>query len=119
MTILFATLLVAGALALVLWPFVSHRVAGARLEGPADDLRRRLRRGRERLYEEIRALQQERFMRDLTDDEYRAQLDELRLRAAEFMREEGTIEQTLSAMDAEIDDAMRRAGDGTGESDRG
>ena len=114
MTIFFATLLVAAVLAIVLWPFFAPR-EGTKLNNPADDLRQSLRRGRERVYEEIKVLQQEHFMHDLTDEAYQAQLQELRLRAAGFMREQEGIQDTLSAIDAEVDQALRQAIEGDGE----
>ena len=93
---------------MVLWPFFTRR-ATTQMNSPADDLRRSLRRARERIYEEIKVLQQERFMRDLTDEAYQAQLQALRLRAAELMREQESVQDTISAIDAETDQALREA----------
>ncbi len=108
MTILLATLLVAATVAIVLYPIWRGRGGAHRLDDPGVGIRDRLRRARDRTYEEIRALQQERFMRDLSDEEYQAQLDELRVRAAELIREQDRVQETLAEMEDAIEEELRR-----------
>ena len=112
MTIFLATLLVAASVAIVLYPLWRRRGGVHRLDDPAVELRDRLRRARDRTYEEIRALQQERFMRDLSDEEYRAQLDELRLRAADLIRQQSRVQDTLAEIEDTIEDELHKRGAG-------
>ena len=103
MTILLGTLLVLLAIAVVVWPFWIARHGPRRLEDPAIELSQALRRARDRVYEEIRVLQQEYFLKVLTEDDYRRQLDAARLRAAELLREQQHVEESLAAIGARVD----------------
>lgn len=112
MTIFLATLLVAASVTIVLYPLWRHRGGGPRLDDPAVELRDRLRRARDRTYQEILALQQERFMQDLSDEEYRARLDELRLHAANLIRQQNRMQDTLAEIEDTLEDELHKRGAG-------
>lgn len=57
-------------------------------------------------------LQQERFMRDLNEAEYQEHLGELRLAAAELVREQEQVLETLAAIDARLEEEMKRTSEG-------
>jgi hypothetical protein len=63
------------------------------------------------VYEEIRALQQEYFLNNLSDEEYRAQLQTARLQAAELMRQQEHVQEALADIEAAVDFEMRSVAD--------
>ena len=81
MTILILTLLVVAAVAVLIYPFWKARHGSVSLDDLVREMESSLRRARERVYEEIRVLQQEYFLGNMTEDEYRAQLQSARQRA--------------------------------------
>ena len=97
MTILVITLLVLSTMVVLVYPFWAARYGGVLFEDPARDLEAGLRRARDRVYEEIRALQQEYFLGNMTEAEYRAQLRVARRRAAELIREQQQVNETARA----------------------
>ncbi|MEE8519194.1 MAG: hypothetical protein V3S98_08725 [Dehalococcoidia bacterium] len=107
MEILIITVLVAVSLAVLIYPFATRLAEHDRLQDPAEELAQQLRRSRDRVYEEIRALQQEYFLKSLTEEEYRAQLEEARLQAARLMREQQQAEETIAQIDATVEARMR------------
>lgn len=109
MTILILTLLAAAAVAALAHPFWAARRGGGSLGDPARDLEDGVRRARDRVYEEIRLLQQERFLGNATDEEHRAQLQAARVRAAELIREQRRARETAEAIERGVDAELRAA----------
>ena len=97
MTILIGALLLVAVLAIVLYPLLT-RSRQDDLEEAALQAAQRLRRARERVYEEIRTLQQERFMGELSEEEHRARLNALREQAARLMQREREAEASIEAI---------------------
>ena len=107
MTVLIVTLLLVGSLAVLAYPlFVRH---GRALDEPADELTLQLRRARARVYDESRTLQQEYFLESVSEEDYRAQLQAARLRAAQLLREQQQVQQTVETIDQAVEEEMRRA----------
>lgn len=109
MEILVITVLVAVSLAVIIYPFATRSAEHDRLEDPADELAQHLRRSRDRVYEEIRALQQEYFLKSLSEEEYRAQLEAARLQAAHLLREQQHVQETIVDVDDAVEGQMRGA----------
>ena len=96
MAILIATVLTAVLLAIVAYPVLVQRGRrAAEADEPLAEAIEQLRRARDRTYEEIRALQQERFMRDISDQEYQAQLEALRAQAARLIQQQRDMQAGL------------------------
>lgn len=107
MTILVLTLLVVVAIAILVYPFWAARYGGVLFDDPARDLEAGIRRARDRVYEEIRALQQEYFLGNMTEAEYRSLLQTARRRAAELIREQQQVNETAAAIGSRVDDELR------------
>ena len=107
MTILILTLLVLVTAVVLVYPFWAARHGGASFDDPARDLEAGIRRARDRVYEEIRALQQEYFLANMTETEYRAQLQAARQRAAELIRQQQRVNEAASAIESQVDAELR------------
>lgn len=108
MTIIFILLLAAACAGVAAYPLLARRPAASQGNHLAGELALRLRRGRDRVYEEIRVLQQERFLGNLTDAEYQAQLGAARLRAADLLRQQERVQDTVAETAAAIEQKMSR-----------
>ena len=109
MPVFLITFVLAVTLAVLVYPYVFPPKRNRSLDDAAEELGQRLRRARDRVYEEIGALQQEYFLKNLSEDEYRAQLQQARLEAARLMREQQQVQQTLSEIEALVEDEMNAA----------
>ena len=109
MTIAIVTIVVLVSLAVLAYPFVAGRSERDRAEDAASDLAQRLRRSRDRVYEGIRVLQQEYFLANLTEEEYRERLREARLEAAKLLQQQQQVQQTLGAIGAAVEAELREA----------
>lgn len=107
MTILLLTLLLIVTVAVLVYPFWAARHGGVSLDDPARDLEAGIRRARDRVYEEIRALQQEYFLANMTEAEYRAQLQSARQRAAELILQQQHVSETTAAIESRVDAELR------------
>lgn len=107
MTIIILTLLVLVTAAVLGYPFWAARYGGALFDDPARDLEAGIRRARDRVYEEVRALQQEYFLENMTEAEYRAQLQAARRRAAELIREQQQVNETVAAIGSRVDSELQ------------
>ncbi len=107
MTILILTLLVLVTMVVLVYPFWAARYGGATFEDPARDLEAGIRRARDRVYEEIRALQQEYFLGNMTEPEYRAQLQAARRQAAELIRQQQQVNDTVAAIGSRVDTELQ------------
>ncbi len=103
------TLVLAVTLAVLAYPYLVAPKRSGTLDDAAEELGQRLRRSRDRVYEEIRALQQEYFLKNMTEDEYRAQLQAGRLEAARLMQQQQQVQQTLADIDALVEEEMNAA----------
>ena len=108
MVILIVTLLVLVSLGVVLFPLLATRVHPFDDNDPAQELAEGLRRARDRVYEEVRALQQEYFLKTLSEQEYRAQLQEARTRAALLLHRQEQVQQTLADLDTRVEEELKR-----------
>ena len=108
MVILIVTLLVLVSLGVVLFPLLATRVHPFDDNDPAQELAEGLRRARDRVYEEVRALQQEYFLKTLSEQEYRAQLQEARTRAALLLRRQEQVQQTLADLHTRVEEELKR-----------
>ncbi len=108
MIILVVTLLVLISLGVVLYPLLARQAAPSSEDDLAHELTQRLRRARDRLYEEMRTLQQEYFLNHLTEREYDALLESARTRAAMLLRQQEQVQQTLARLDQEVEEEVRR-----------
>lgn len=107
MTIFIVTIVLVAILLVLAYPFVIQRSGRGMVDDAAAELAQRLRRSRDRVYEEIRALQQEYFLGNLTEDEYHLQLQEARLEAARLMRHQQQVQQTLVDIEAVVERELR------------
>lgn len=97
------------SLVVLAYPFFLQRNEREGINDAAEKLALRLRRSRDRVYEEIRALQQEYFLKNLTDEEYQVQLQEARHEAASLLKQQQEVQQTLADIDEEIEAQLRKA----------
>ena len=109
MTIAIVTIIVLVSLAVLAYPFVAGRSERDRAEQAASDLAQRLRRSRDRVYEGIRVLQQEYFLANMTEEEYRERLREARLEAARLLQQQQQVQQTLGAIGAAVEAELSEA----------
>ena len=110
MTVLVVTLLVAASVAVLAYPLLIRRSADP--DEQAEELSLGLRKARDRVYEEIRVLQQEYFLETVSQEEYTEQLQAARLRAAELLAEQQHVQHTLRSIDEAVEEQMRLAGSG-------
>ena len=101
------TVVLIATLAVLAYPFVVRRTRREGLDDDAADLAQRLRRARDRVYEEIRALQQEYFLGNVPEDEYRELLRTARRDAASLMRQQEQVQQTLEAISEEVEQELQ------------
>ena len=99
--------MLAVTLAVLAYPYFFPPKRNHALDNAAEELGQRLRRSRDRVYEEIRALQQEYFLGNVINEEYRTQLQDARLQAARLMREEQQVQQTLMHIQEEVEQEIR------------
>jgi hypothetical protein len=108
MIIAVMTVLLLLCAAVLIYPFLVRGGETSEL-GPGEDIAEQLRRARDRVYEDIRALQQEYFLENLTEEEYQTQLQAARRRAAELIRQQQQVQATLQAVEAQVEQEMRLA----------
>ncbi len=107
MTVLVVTLLVAASVAVLAYPLLVRRSPSP--DEQAEELALGLRKARDRVYEEIRVLQQEHFLQSVSHEEYAEQLQAARLRAAELLAQQQQVQQTLASINEVVNEQMRRA----------
>ena len=114
MIILLITLLLVVSVVVVLYPALTRRADAEATEDTAQWLAESLRRARDRVYEELRVLQQEHFLRHLSDEEYQARLQAARVAAALLLRQQQQVQETVAALDLALEDEIRRAAQQSG-----
>lgn len=103
------TIMLVVTLAVLVYPYLATSKGNGVLDNAAEELSQRLRRSRDRVYEEIRALQQEYFLGNLTEEAYRTQLQKARLEAAQLMKQQQEVQQTLIELEAAIEEEVTAA----------
>lgn len=103
------TIVLVIVVAVLVYPYIVRPKRGGSLDAAAEELGQRLRRSRDRVYEEIRALQQEYFLKNLSEDEYREQLQDARFEAARLMQQQQHVQQTLGDLEAQVEKEMAAA----------
>ena len=109
MPIFIVTVVLIATLAVLAYPFIVRRTRREGLDDAAVDLVQRLRRARDRVYEEIRALQQEYFLGNVREDEYRELLRTARRDAASLMRQQEQVQQTLEEISEEVEQELQQS----------
>ena len=112
MVILIVTLLLAVGLLVVLYPALFRHDADADSQDPSEETAQNLRRARDRVYEELRVLQQEHFLHHLSDEEYQEQLHSARVQAALLLRQQQRLREDTGELDQMLEEEVRRALDG-------
>ena len=107
--IFIVTVVLIATLAVLAYPLVVRRNQREGLDDAAVDLGQRLRRARDRVYEEIRALQQEYFLGNMPEDEYHQLLHTARMDAASLMQQQQQVQQTLEEIDDEVERELEQA----------
>lgn len=87
-------------------PFLLARPRVLGIDDPISELRDKIRRARDRVYEEIRSLQQEKFLNHLTEQELQSQLVNARLQAAKLIEQQSQLQQTVRHIESSIDDEL-------------
>ena len=118
MTIFIVTIVLAAILLVLAYPFIIQRNGRGMIDDAGAELAQRLRRSRDRVYEEIRALQQEYFLGNLTEEEYQRQLKDARLEAAELMRQQQQVQQTLADVEAAVEEELRQIASDAGNEEK-
>ncbi|MEX2431548.1 MAG: hypothetical protein WD645_06490 [Dehalococcoidia bacterium] len=108
MTIAIVTILVLVCVAVLVYPFLTQSSTRSGPQ-PGEEMAAQIRRARDRVYEEIRALQQEYFLDNLTEAEYQAQLQAARRRAAALVREQQQVQTTVADVEAAVEEELRLA----------
>ena len=108
MSILIITLLVIVSLGFVVYPLVTRRPESEASEELAQQATQQLRQARERIYEEIRALQQEYFLAHMSKEEYQSRLAEARVQAATLLQQQEQVQETLAQAEAAVEAQMER-----------
>ena len=110
MVILIITLLLVASLLVVLYPLLAHRTGASDAEDAAQQVAEGLRRERDRIYEELQALQQERFLRHLSEEEYQAEQQAARTRSALLLRRQQQVQEMAARAEEEVEEEIDRAG---------
>jgi hypothetical protein len=109
LSVFIITVVLIATVAVLAYPFFARPSRHRALDDAAEELAQRLRRSRDRVYEEIRALQQEYFLNNLSEEEYRTQLQAARLHAADLMRQQQQVQEALLSIEEAVDEEMRQA----------
>jgi crotonobetainyl-CoA:carnitine CoA-transferase CaiB-like acyl-CoA transferase len=108
MYILIITLLIIVSLGFVVYPLVTRRPESEASEELAQQATQQLRQARERIYEEIRAMQQEYFLAHMPKEEYQARLAEARVQAATLLQQQEQVQETLAQAEAAVEAQIER-----------
>lgn len=99
-------LLIIGILGFLIQPFLLTRPRVLGIDDPVSESRDKIRRARDRVYEEIRALQQERFLNHFTEQELQSQLTAARVQAAKLMEQQNQLQQTFAHIESSVDNEL-------------
>ena len=90
MTALFATALIVTCLIMVLWPLFRGRPEETDIAAILTNHEKEITRARERIYQEIRTVQQEWLIKNISEESYRSELSRLRIEAALILKTQST-----------------------------
>ena len=107
MDFLIVLLLVVLTIAVLLYPFLKPRRSGD--EPKLDDSFLEAGSQRGAIYEEIRALQLERDLGRIAEEEYQQRLQSYRVQAAATLREEGRLREESGTLDQVLEEEVREA----------
>ena len=115
MAILIISLLIISSLIVVFYPILSFQISGRHFDQAYEHLNDVLGRRHERIYEELKVLEQERFLGHMTEEEYAAQLKRSQNEMAELLKQQNQSAVILndinSELDARIDAAKQQLAD--------
>lgn len=106
MAIALGTLLALVAVAVIAYPFLGSK--RYRLVPERFVSREKLRAERLRVYRKISDLEADNTSGDLTESDYRSQLDQLRITAAELLREESGPDGPINDRDEQLEQEISR-----------
>ena len=106
MLTLIITIVIIISLLWLIQPIVSKRQESVITDDLIQDATQQLRRSRERIYEEIRVLQQEYFLGHLSDEAYQSQLNRSRFQAAALLREQEQVQKTLLEAERDVEASL-------------
>ena len=106
MAIALGTLLALVAVAVIAYPFLGSK--RYRLVPERFVSREKLRAERLRVYRKISDLEADNTSGDLTESDYRSQLDQLRITAAELLREESGPDGPINDLDEQLEQEISR-----------
>ena len=102
----FATILILSCLVLVLEPLFRQKYGAENIQVALENHDNEFIKSREGIYQEIRTIQQEWFMQNLTEDQYRHELEMLRLKAATILKAQDESRREISNIQSEVDAIM-------------
>lgn len=104
MALAITTLLILISITIVGYPIWTNRNQSQRIVDPLEEIEEISRRARERLYEEIRILQQEYFLKNISPEEYSMQLNAAREKAASLLVNQQEATQILDTIYSEVNE---------------
>ncbi len=105
MTALFATALIVTCLIMVLWPLFRGRPEETDIEAILTNHEKEFTRARERIYQEIRTVQQEWLIKNISEESYRSELSRLRIEAALILKTQSTTKDKILEIQKEMEAA--------------
>tara|TARA_B100001142_G_C13964490_1_gene512440 strand:- start:38 stop:385 length:348 start_codon:yes stop_codon:yes gene_type:complete len=109
MTIAITSLLILISITLVGLPLWSRKNHSDKIVDTLEEIEEISRRSRERIYEEIRILQQEYFLKNISPSDYTLQLDTARKKAAELLLRQQEAKTVIDNIYMEIDQKFNNA----------
>tara|TARA_A100001037_G_scaffold68811_3_gene61248 strand:+ start:7775 stop:8104 length:330 start_codon:yes stop_codon:yes gene_type:complete len=109
MTIAITTLLVMICVLIVGLPFWTRSNYGKKIVDPLEEIEEISRRSRERIYEEIRVLQQEYFLNSISQEEYILQLNSAREKAAALLVSQQEAKRVIDNVYTKIEQSFNDA----------
>jgi hypothetical protein len=103
MAILIISLLIISSLVVVFYPILSLQTSGRQFDETYEHMHAVLGRRHERIYEELKVLEQERFLGHMTEEEYDTQLNRGQNELAELLKQQNQLAVTLNDINSELD----------------
>ena len=103
MVTLIISLLVLSSLLAIFYPILSSRISNRNFDQAYDHSNDILERRRERIYEELKVLEQERFLGHMTDEEYEVQSKRAQSEMDELLKQQDQISVMLNDIDSELE----------------
>ena len=106
MASIFATLLVLVCLFLILEPLIRKKSEAESVEQLVENHELEFLKLRERVYEEIRTLQQEWLIKSLSEESYKTEIDRLRLEAAALLRDQTAGRNKIVQLQSDLESTI-------------